>query len=605
MSPEQVDGVREIDGRSDIFSLGSVLYELLTGEAPFAAPSVTGVLSRVATATPASPRERRAEVSEALAKATLISLAKDPQNRFDTGAAFATALRATPEGSGASAPKRLWPVAAIVAAAAVVVAAAALVFNQRAGGSVPELPSIAVLPFANESADGADAYVGSGVAEELLNALADVPNIRVASRTSSFAVRATGNVAEIGRRLSVGSVLEGSVRRAGGMIRVSARLVDTKRDAEVWSASLDGPAADIFKVQEQIARAIVEKLRVRLVSSRAIVRGGTRNPDAYDLVLRAKALQAAGEINFVAAAALLERAISLDSTYAEAYADLTLVYERIAIFHQQQQLHGERGMSPAEALRRAHQAAERAITLDSTSSEAHVARGVLSFRYDWDWSRAVSELERALKLNPTSVSAYLEYARMERSLRRFDHARLLLDSAHFYSAGVEPANGRLGYGRIAYFAGDCDRAIRESIDSSNSATALRLTWLAQAYVCHKQYASAESLLVSPRTAADPGRLLTLANVMASTGRRDSALAIIARVRQTPTSDLPTHMAAAYLALGDTTRALIEIHRAVDSSDPLVVDLGVDPLLDPLRENAEFKQILARLNFPTVARAPRK
>lgn len=602
MSPEQIDGVADIDGRSDIFSVGSVLYELLTGEAPFSAPTITGTLSRIATETPASPRARRADVSEALAAATLKALAKNPRERFATGSAFAAALRGTEEVSNTTQTRTRRAMTALtsVAAAVALIATTALVMNRRASAAMPELPSIAVLPFANESADTADAYVGSGIAEELLNALADVPNIRVASRTSSFALHGDSSIADIGKRLSVGTVLEGSVRRAGSTIRVSVRLIDTKRDASVWNESFDRAAADVFQVQEQIARAIVEKLRVRLAGSGAIVRRGTRNPQAYDLVLRAKALRNRGEQGLLTAAEFLEQAIKLDSSYAEAFADLTIIYEQIGIFHQQQQLHGERGMTPSEALRRAHQAAERAIQLDNQSADAHVAMGVLAFRYDWDWTRAVSELRQALQLNPTSVNAYLQFARIERSLGRFAHARILLDSAHFFSAGSEPVTGRLAYGRIAYFAGDCNRAIRESLDSLGSTTNdTRLTWLAQAYICAKQYAPAESLLVSQRTARDPARFLTLAMLMARTGRRDSALAIIARVRQTPTSDLPTHMAAAYLALGDTARALAEIHRAVDTGDPLVVDLAVDPLLDPLRRNASFRQITERIRLPNI------
>jgi serine/threonine-protein kinase len=491
-----------------------------------------------------------------------------------------------------------------VAAAAVLVAATIVAMERRASAAAPDLPSIAVLPFATESADSADAYIGSGVAEELLNALADVPNIRVISRTSSFALRGDSSVADIGRRLSVGYVLEGSVRRAGGTIRVSARLIDTKRNVAVWKDANDRPAADVFQVQEQIARAIVEKLRVRLASAGAIVRRGTRNPQAYDLVLRAKALRESGKEGLLTAAGFLEQAIALDSMYTEAFADLTIVYEQIAIFHQQQQLHGERGMKPSEALRRARGAAERAIQLDSLSADAHVAMGVLAFRYDWDWDSAVRELRRALKLNPTSANAYSQFARIERSLGQFAHARLLLDSAHVFSGGSEPANGRVGYGRVAYFAGEFDRAIREYLallGKGRRDDDTRLLFLAQAYICAKQYPPAESLLISQRTERDPERFLSLAITMARTGHRDSAMAIISRVRQTPTSDFPTLMAGAYVALGDTARALTEIHRAVDTGDPLVVDLAVDPFLDPLRENAEFKQIIGRLHFPPVER----
>ncbi len=602
MSPEQMSGERAIDGRSDVFSLGSVLYEMIAGAAPFTAPTVSGTLTRIATANPSPLHERSADVTAELDAAIARSLAKEPADRFESAGEFAAALEQSVTQAhsrtlmpiGASRGRRWRWIAPGVAAAVIAV----VFFAMRAAkADTGELPSLAVLPFVTESADSADAYIGSGIADELLTALADVPGVRVASRTSSFRGDPKADARAVGKRLGVASIVEGSVRRSGTMLRVTARLVDAAHDAELWAASFDRPATQIFQTQEEIARAIVGRLRVRLAMKGDIVRRRTANPYAHDLVLRARRVGPLPDQN-VRALLLLDSAAKLDSTYAETWAELASVLQTTAVFHDQTRLSVGADVSSGEMLRRARDAARRAVELDSLSASARVALGNMVFRYDWDWTRAEREFKRAIELNPSRES-YAPYHRFLRSMGRFDEARTMLDSA--YAHDVTPTRDRslhgLNYGRISYFAREFDRALRETLSDS---TALRRdrtwpVWTAQIYVAMGRYAEAESLLMLGAAKVDPERSATLATVYARTGRVSQARDLLAQV--SPDQDLPTQVAAARIALGDTATAFAELHRAVDSHDPLVVDLKVEPALNPLRETAAFRTLIASLRFP--------
>jgi TolB-like protein/tRNA A-37 threonylcarbamoyl transferase component Bud32 len=605
MSPEQALGGKDLDGRSDLFSLGSVLYEMLAGEAPFAGPTLGATVGRVITGPMPPLRERRPEVPPALEATLQRALAKEPEARFATGRELAAALRAatsavTP-GGAAWGRARWWRrrrAGALVAGALVTAAAAAMALRSRGGPDAEPLPSVAVLPFATERADTATAYLGTGMAEELLSALADVPGVRVASRTSSFAASAAGgDLRNVARRLGVAAVLEGSVQRDGGTLRVTARLVDARKDALIWSDHFDRPAAAIFDVQEEIARGIVDRLRVRLGSGApVIVRRRTASLRAHDLVLRAReAARGSERAGLIRAAALLSEAQALDSTYAETYAQMAGVYSALAVWRDQTRLPGEQGLSAGEMLRRARVAAQRAVTLDDQSASAHGQLGGLLFRYDWDWRGAEREFLRAIELNPTAADAHGGYSRFLRSMGRFEESRREQRLAHTLSPDVARRRG-LVVGRISFFEHDFERAIRETLAEPNTDARSWRTWLGQAYIGAGRFAAAESLLADTARSTDEGQPVTLALLYARTGRHERARTIIRAIRGTE-ADLPTHVAAVFLALGDTTAAVRELERAIDTRDPLVVDLKVDPWISTLRHDPRFRHIYDRLAFP--------
>lgn len=604
MSPEQASGEREIDARSDVFSLGATLYEMLSGASPFSAPTLGATLARVLTASAPSVRQVRADVPASVDDLLQTALSKDRDARFQTAGVMATQLHKMSATLTTDRGRRLTKRSVLIAAVAALIVAlgvAGMTWQRSRGrataGSGAARQSVAVLPFSDEAADSANAYFASGIAEELLNALADVPGLKVASRTASFSLgSAATNPRDVARTLGVATILEGSVRRSQASVRVSARLVNAADGSVIWTASIDGVPGRVFEVQEQIARAIVDRMRLRLLPGEStLVRRRTTDPDAHNLVLRARQLaRSNSRSRLLEAAQLLDQALALDSAYAETHAVLADVYESLAVFGDQSGLPGGAAMPSGEMLRRARVAAQRAVDLDPRSSAAHVALGFLLFRYDWDWSAAERELRRALELQPASALAHLRYSRYLRSMGRFDEARAHVDSAQKYDEQVQQSWG-LSRGRVAYFARDYDRAIRESMVGFDTTLRLSAVWLAQAYASAGRYAQAESLLTH-LPGDERSKRTTLAYIYAHTGRTREAHALLDESKGRE-GELTVHIAGVYAVLGDTTAAFAELDRAVLTHDPLVVDFKVNPWIDPLRRYPHFIALMQRLAFP--------
>ena len=600
LSPEQLDGAAKVDGRSDVFSLSAVLYEMLTGDSAFGASTTVATMARIAAGSPPRLSERRRDAPPEMVAAIERGLVVDREGRFQTAGELAEALRAARSGpasalSGRGRAMRLFVAAGIVT----VLGTGGVLVVRRATMPDADLPVLAILPFATAAGDTANAYLGVGIPEQLLDALSDVPGLRVTSRTSSFALGPTPNIREIGRRLGATAVLEGGVSRTGDRLRVSARLIDPVNDAPLWSLTFDEPFSAVAEVQEHIARRVVSELRVRLASDSAtIVHRRSRSAEAQDLVLRARYLMRRNERpGLMAALPLLTRAEALDSNYAEVVAAQAEVYQRIGIFADQSRVPGLRELTAGEALQLARRAAERAVRLDSMSSNAHAALGALAFRYDWNWALAERELRRAIELNSTSAAAHSELSRFERSMGRFAEARRTMDRS--VALSNEPARDVMAYGRISYFERDFARSEREIAALDRSMRTWRI-WYSDALVGMGRLALADSILSPAGEEGDnPELRLRRVVVLARMGRLPEAREVF-RSPGPRASDHPTLAAAALVSLGDTTAAIREIERAVAERDPLVVDLALEPRLDPLRSHPEFVRILRELRFPTAA-----
>jgi len=367
MSPEQAGGVATLDGRSDLYSLGCVLYEMLAGRPPFEGPTVQAVIARLSIDPPPPIRTARPSVSAALEGAVLKALAKVPADRFATTSQFADAVRARDD--------------------AVVIFA--------------DAESIAVLPFANLSGDPEFEYLSDGIAEDIINALAQLAGLRVAARTSSFAFRGRAvDLAEVGAKLKVAMVLEGSVRKAGNRLRVTAQLVKVSDGDHLWSERYDRDMTDIFAIQDEIAKAIAGRLQVTLDGGEAasLVTPATKNLDAYHLCLKGRYLLAQRGLGLRQALECFDQAIALDPNYALAHAGLAEACTVLAQY----------GLVPPGMLRaKARAAACRALELAPNLAEAHAAAGTVSFVIDWDWATAARELRQAIALNPRYVIARL------------------------------------------------------------------------------------------------------------------------------------------------------------------------------------------------------
>jgi serine/threonine protein kinase/tetratricopeptide (TPR) repeat protein len=374
MSPEQIRG-QEIDHRADIFAFGCVLYEMLSGEQPFPGTTAADTLAAILTRDPRPLVDSQPEVPAALELVVLRCLEKRPEDRFDTARDVAFALTA------AAQPRK--PPGAV---------------DRRP--PVQELPSIAVLPPVNLSADPEQEYFCDGIAEEIINALAHVEGLRVVARTSSFAFKGRAkDIRDIGRSLDVSTVLEGSVRRAGDRLRVTAQLINVADGYHLWSERFDRRLEDVFAIQDEIALAIVENLKVKLLSGEkvSLVRGRAYNLEAYDAFLKGRfEWNKMSPEGFARCYELFREAIRLDPELAPAYAQLADSMTSPSWWADQ---------PPTEALAHAIPLAERALALDPNLAHGHSVLGHCQAFFERNRVAGERSLRRAAELAPNDALA--------------------------------------------------------------------------------------------------------------------------------------------------------------------------------------------------------
>jgi eukaryotic-like serine/threonine-protein kinase len=362
MSPEQAVG-KPLDARSDIFSFGAVLYEMLSGNRAFPGTTTAEVLSAVLRDQPPPLRP-----SSILSPIVQKCLAKQPGQRYQTmdevHAALTQAVTAPP---------------------------------------VTEAPSIAVLPFSSLSADAENEFFSDGISEEIINALGQIPGLRVAARSSSFSFKGKSiEVSDIARRLEVRHVLEGSVRKAGTRVRVMAQLVDASNGFQLWSERYDRQIADIFEVQDEIARAIVDRLKIALEAgrSRRLVKVTTHNMEAYQEYLKGRAMLYRRGPWIARALERFQKAVDLDPEYAQAWAGVADAHTTLAYYGYRR---------PTDTMPGALEAATRATVIDPESAEAHNALAVAALLWERDFSKAERGFREALTLNPRYTQARCWY----------------------------------------------------------------------------------------------------------------------------------------------------------------------------------------------------
>jgi len=391
MSPEQSRG-KEVDHRTDIWSLGVVLYEMLTGQMPFKGDYEQAVVYSILNEEPELITNLRRDVPTELQQVMQKAMQKEPTERYANLAELLTDLK--------SIRKNLQ-----------IEDARSLAETEK------PLPSIAVLPFVNMSADPEQEYFCDGMAEELINALTKIENLRVPARTSAFAFKGEKiDVREIGRKLSVATVLEGSVRKAGNRLRIAAQLINVADGYHLWSERFDRELDDVFAIQDEISMAIVNNLKVRLLrdEEEKLVKRHTRNPEAYNLYLKGLyfSFKASPE-GMEKALQYFREAIDKDPDFALPYTGVANVFLALGIF----------SLRPTkEVLPEVKAALNKALQLADTLAEAHANAALMAFWFEWDWRAAENHFKKALALNPKLASCRAWYAWYQLAMGRFDEA---------------------------------------------------------------------------------------------------------------------------------------------------------------------------------------
>jgi TolB-like protein/Flp pilus assembly protein TadD len=466
-------------------------------------------------------------------------------------------------------------------------------------GTEAAVASIAVLPFADLSPGGDQAYLSEGIAEELRGVLSRIEGLTVASSTSSLSVEERRlDPREIGTRLGVAHLVEGSVRRSEDRLRIEARLVSVEDGFDVWSGRFDGDAADIFGVQDSIARALARAFQIRLSESSTTLapRGQTSDPVAQDLYLRGRfSWNRRTRSGLEEAVTYFRQAVARDSSYARALVGLGDAYAVLGFYDYR---------PPSEAFPLAQEAARAALAIDSTMAEPHATLGYAALYHDWDWDAAESYFRTAIRLDRGYPVAHQWYANYLTAMGRFDEAEREMRAASELDPLSMIAFTAIGW--VHFLARDYGRAVDHLRSATERDPTFELAWLwsGQALEGLGRLEEAEA---STRRALElsGGSALTraeLARIVAIGGRVDEADDLIEALQAEGRSGyVPSYeMAKAYLARGDADSALARLRRAVDERSHSVAFLAVDPQLDALRGDPAFEVLLTEANLLGVA-----
>ena len=608
MSPEQVEGVG-VDHRSDLYSLGVILFEMLTGRVPFQGETPLSVILKHKTEQPPDPRRFDDQIPVDISQMILKCMEKDKNKRYPTADALLADLIEIEKGFtttktvrlgkkhlgiGKPKEKKIVLIALLIFLIVAMVVTGLFFYPGVFKGGQKSLNSIAVLPLKNLSGISTQEYLSDGMTEALISNLAQMEALeRVISSTSVMQYKNTTKpLPEIARDLGVDAVVEGSVLVFEERVRVSVQLIEARTDRNIWSNSYERDLKDILVLQSELARAIAREIKIVVTPAEQARLALTRpvNPEAYQLVLRARSLwNKRSEEDLMKAKELFEQAIETDPTYALAHAGLADAYNMLASYY---------FIQPSDAYPKAREAARQALGLDENLAEAYASLAWVKYRYEGDWFGAETDYNWAIGLNPSYAIAHHWYGSLLRDMGRFDEALSELEKARELNPFSLAINTSIGY--LFYYARQYDKAIAEG------QKALQLNpdfhWahdvIALAYLQKGEFkealASFQKAVAFSESSVD--YKCHLAQAYAQAGMTEEAQSLLnVLLEERETIQLPLHeISLLYKALGQEDRALKFLVEASSDQSFIVNTSSGDPRWDEFREDPMFAEILEKI-----------